>query len=107
MKTLIIFLAGIVSGALLFANFESARSGSKTTKVHVLKTPLVLVGDQPTAKLHLLPAGTTLYADQSYPEGFTRYRVYVNVDRMPLELKALADPTEVVPLEARPLPVAN
>ncbi|MGX4643417.1 hypothetical protein [Massilia sp. SYSU DXS3249] len=104
MKTLAVFLAGLVSGALLFATFADTRTGNKKTKVHILKAPLVLVGDRPTTKLHLLPAGTILYVDQSFPEGFTRYRIYVNVDRMPLELKDLEDPAEVAPLEARPLP---
>jgi hypothetical protein len=73
----------------------------------MLKAPLVLVSSQPTKTLHLLPAGTTLYFEQSYPEGFTRYKIYVNVDRMPLELRDLDDPTEVDPLEARELREAD
>lgn len=73
------------------------------TKVHTLKAPLVLVSDEPTKNLHLLPAGTTLYFDQSYPEGFTRYKVYINIDRMPLPLRDLSDPTEINPIEARAL----
>jgi hypothetical protein len=49
----------------------------------------------------MLPVGTTLYFDKSFPEGFTRYKVYVNVDRMPLALRDLPDPSEINPLEAR------
>jgi hypothetical protein len=46
----------------------------------------------------MLPIGTTLYFDKSFPEGFTRYKVYVNIDRMPLALRELSDPSEIDPL---------
>ena len=73
------------------------------TKVHRLKMPLILASDTPTKNLHLLPAGTTMYYDRSFPEGFARYKVYINVDRMPLTLVELDDPTEIDPIEARAL----
>ena len=71
------------------------------TKVHVTKQPMLVSSNTASTVMHLLPAGTTLYFDKSYPEGFTRYKVYVNVDRMPLALRELADPNEIDPLEAR------
>ncbi|WP_374513349.1 hypothetical protein [Niveibacterium sp.] len=47
-----------------------------------------------------LPTGTVLYFDRAYPEGFSRFRVYINVDRMPLRLKSLDDTTLIDPLDA-------
>jgi hypothetical protein len=79
---------GVLTVALLF----TVRSRPKMTKVHTLKAPLILVGSEPGENLHLLPGGTTLYFDQSFPEGFTRYKVYINIDRMPLTLRDLAAP---------------
>lgn len=40
-----------------------------------------------------------MYFDQAYPEGFTRYKVYVNLNRLPLGLKELSDPTAILPME--------
>lgn len=48
----------------------------------------------------LLPTGTTLYYDTSFPEGFSRYKIYVNIDRMPRELETLQDPTVIDPIDA-------
>jgi hypothetical protein len=77
--------------------------GSKMTKIHTLESPLLLAGAKENSPFHLLPAGTTLYFDQSYPEGFTRYIVYVNVDHYPLETQELDDPTLIIPITAFPL----
>jgi hypothetical protein len=70
------------------------------TKVHTLKFPMLLGGPGGNGPFQFLPKGTTLYYDQSYPEGFTRYKIYVNVDRYPLSLSELSDPTEIDPLSA-------
>ena len=101
-KNIKAFFAGIAGGAFIMTLFMFW-GPTKMTRVHTLKAPMILVSNEPTQNLHLLPAGTTLYFDQSFPEGFTRYKVYINVDRMPLPLRDLADPTEIDPLEARPL----
>jgi hypothetical protein len=69
--------------------------------VHILEEPMLLSANTAGNGLHFLPAGTTLYFDKSYPEGFARYKVYVNVDRIPLTLRELADAHEIDPLEAR------
>ena len=79
------------------------RPGRKTTRVHTLEYPLVLSGAKENAPLKLLPAGTTLYLNKSYPEGFTRYIIYVNVDHSPLATHELDDPTLITPLTAFPL----
>lgn len=73
------------------------------TRVHTLQYPLLLAGAKENAPLKLLPAGTTLYLDKTYPEGFTRYIVYVNVDHLPLETHELDDPTLITPITAFPL----
>lgn len=73
------------------------------TKVHTLEFPMLLISEKVGKVESLLPAGTVLYADQSFPEGFTRYKVYINIDRYPLKLSELPDPTMIAPLEARPL----
>ncbi|MFT3721156.1 hypothetical protein [Pseudorhodoferax sp.] len=92
------------SMAFFMAGFAAAELWKfpRTTRIHVLQTPLLLASPDASAGLHMLPKGTTLYFDKAYPEGFTRYRIYVNVDRMPLALEELADSTEIIPVEAYP-----
>lgn len=70
------------------------------TKIHKLEYPLIVFGDEQSKNAHMLPKGTVLYYDKSYPEGFTRYKVYINIDRMPLELMDLQDSTEIIPIDA-------
>ena len=71
------------------------------TKIHTLAAPLIVATQDSSSKnLHLLPKGSTLYFDKSYPEGFSRYKLYINVARIPLQLEALADPTEIRPVDA-------
>jgi hypothetical protein len=74
--------------------------GQKMRKVHKLEFPLLLSGADEHGPFQLLPKGTTLYQDQTYPEGFTRYIMYVNVDRLPLPARELNDSTEIRPLTA-------
>lgn len=103
------FAFGLASGMALAVLVPHAMNSRREVKVHTLDEPLVLLSnrddsDASTNKpTYLLPPGTTLYLDRGFPEGFTRYKVYVNVDRMPLKLRSLADPYEIDPLEARAL----
>lgn len=41
--------------------------------------PLLLNAGGETKYFHLLPTGTAMYEDGSFPEGHTRYVVYVNI----------------------------
>jgi hypothetical protein len=95
------FLLGFVCGLAAFSISLYIWNNHKMTKVHTLKQPLILSSNTPGKVLHILPVGATLYLDKSFPEGFTRYKIYINIDRMPLALRELADPSEIDPLEAR------
>ncbi|WP_434516295.1 hypothetical protein AB6Q56_06590 [Dechloromonas sp. ARDL1] len=77
-----------------------APEGMKMTKIHKLEYPLIISSDAASKNTHMLPKGTVLYFDKSYPEGFSRYKVYINIDRTPLKLENLSDPTEINPIDA-------
>ncbi|WP_426200988.1 hypothetical protein [Pseudomonas sp. TWP3-1] len=49
-------------------------------RTDMLKTtePLVIEANNDDDNVYVLPRGTTLYYEKSYPEGFSRYRVYFN-----------------------------
>jgi hypothetical protein len=51
---------------------------SKTTYLK-LTEPLLLESEGKAQDFHVLPAGTALYKDYDFPEGFTRYRIYINI----------------------------
>lgn len=89
-------IATVLIAAILFY----APKERKMTKIHKLEYPLIVSSDQQSKITHMLPKGTTLYYDKAYPEGFTRYKVYINIDRMPLKLEDLQDPTEIIPIDA-------
>ena len=82
-KSVLFFLAGFVVCALAGALTFKIWGTQKMSKVHTLEFPLLLGADEQSKNLHLLPKGTTIYFDQSYPEGFTRYKSLANTtDRM-------------------------
>ena len=93
---ILFFLAGTFTASLFFYGHLVWKSNM--TKIHRLTTPLQLSTEQ--ASNGMLPVGTTLYYDTSFPEGFSRYKIYVNIDRMPLELETLRDPTIIDPVDA-------
>ena len=47
-------------------------------QIHILKAPLS-IGSEKDNNYYLLPKGSYLYLDSVFPEGFTRYRLYVNI----------------------------
>jgi hypothetical protein len=75
--------------------------GTRITKVHTLTRPMIICSDEADKTVQTLPPGTMLYFEKSFPEGFSRYNIYINVDRMPLALRELPDPHEINPLNAR------
>lgn len=44
-----------------------------------LSEPLLINAEGEAKNYHILPAGTPMYKDYAFPEGHTRYIVYVNV----------------------------
>jgi hypothetical protein len=73
-----------------------------TNKHHVLQRPLVVHSTGYASETGILPKGTSLRYVESFPEGFDRYVVFVNVERSPLDLKELSPPDLVDPLSALP-----
>lgn len=99
-RTQVAFVLGIFTTALIGAGGLAIWRAQQMTKIHTLTAPLLVAAQDSSKNLHLLPRGATLYFDKAFPEGFTSYKIYVNVDRMPLPLEQLADPTEIRPIEA-------
>jgi hypothetical protein len=99
-KSILTFISGIIFSALISAIAFFIWSNHKMTKIHTLEYPLLLATEGQSKEFHMLPKGTTLYFDQAYSEGFTRYKIYINIDRMPLKLEELKDPTAIVPIDA-------
>ncbi len=71
--------------------------------VHRLKAPLQIWSSDPASPPSTLPVGTHLYFDQAYPEGFVRFKVYVNVEGVLLESKEVSERFWLDPLSAQPL----
>lgn len=49
-------------------------------QIYVMKEPLIAFSNEPFRSIGVLPAGTTLHYEQTFPEGFDRYRVFVNIE---------------------------
>jgi len=87
--------------AVLLACFSYRFIDMTDTQIHVLKHPL-RIASAARDEWYLLPAGTTLYYDDSMPEGFNRYRIYLNVEGSDLDL-AQSDRYYIAPLSAYPI----
>lgn len=75
----------------------------KVPLVHKLSYPLMLAGAGSAEHSYLLPAGTSLYYDQAFPEGFVRYKVYVNVEGVKLDSHESNEKFWLDPLTAFPV----
>jgi hypothetical protein len=95
---ILIFFVGCTTATLFLWGYLHWKS--PMPHIHRLTTPLQLRTKD--VSNGLLPLGTTLYYDTSLAEGISRYKIYVNIDRMPLPLEALQDPTKIAPIEAAP-----
>ncbi len=76
---------------------------SKMPRVHKLQQPLMLAGAGSDGERYLLPSGTSLYYDQAYPEGFVRYKVYINVEGVRLDSQESNEQFWLDPLTAYPV----
>lgn len=96
----LIFMSAFVLGGLSYWLMENA----EMLKVHKLESPLLLVGGDATqGHPSILPKGTTLYYDQAFPEGFVRYKVYINVEGVNLETHETDEKFWIDPLTAFPM----
>ena len=97
------FLCGV-----LYEKF-GAIAMSKTTYLK-LQEPLLLESEGKSQDFHVLPAGTALYKDRDFPEGFTRYVVYLNIksefaaEEIVSEKQNLVDPIWGHPVQRDDLP---
>lgn len=80
---------------------------TQTTSYLKLQEPLLLEVLEPEAQqqnFHMLPAGTALYHDYDFPEGHTRYIVYINIKAKIAAEQVVSDkPNFVAPLWAEPV----
>jgi hypothetical protein len=76
---------------------------SKTSYLK-LQEPLLLESDGKSQDFHVLPAGTALYKDHDFAEGFTRYKVYINIKAEFAAETVVSDkPNLVDPIWAHPV----
>jgi len=73
-------IAAAVISAFLLGSFLQKVGAFQMSGTKYLKTaePLLLASNVEGKYFHMLPAGTAMYEDYSFPEGHTRYIVYVN-----------------------------
>lgn len=87
---------------MLFQKF-GAPAMSKTTYLK-LQEPLLLESEGKSQDFHMLPAGAALYKDRDFPEGFTRYIVYLNVKAEFAAEEVVSDkPNLVAPIWGHPV----
>ena len=79
----------------------------KMPLVHKLQFPLLLSGPDQDNRQYLLPKGTSLYYDQAFPEGFVRFKIYVNVEGVKLESYETNEKFWLEPLTAIPVDSPN
>lgn len=96
-------LVMIALGGLVGFKMRSVMENENIPLVHKLKAPLMLAGGDASDHQYLLPAGTSLYFDQAFPEGFVRYKVYVNVEGVSLDAVQPTDKFWLDPLLAFPV----
>jgi hypothetical protein len=89
-------------GGIFFQKF-GVTAMSKTTYLE-LQEPLLLHSGGDLKNFHMLPPGTALYADRSFPEGHTRYIVYINIKADFARKQVTSDkPNFIAPIWAYPV----
>ncbi|MGY2278320.1 hypothetical protein [Pseudomonas monsensis] len=75
-----LWLAAVLSvnGVLLASIVIDGHSNRNDMKMIKTKEPLLIEGPNGDDNFYVLPLGTTLYHDKSFPEGHDRYVVYLN-----------------------------
>lgn len=79
-KWITFWLVGLVLIYAAVLTFVVINNGSRSHDVKMIKTkePLLIEGPNGDENYYVLPLGTTLYHDKSFPEGHDRYVVYLN-----------------------------
>jgi hypothetical protein len=104
-------LAAVFGGGMLFQKF-GVPTMKKTTYLR-LQEPLLLEVLEPGAQqrnFHVLPAGTPLFKEYDFPEGFTQYKVYINIkaqfaaEEIVTDKPNLTDPIWAYPVKPEDLP---
>jgi hypothetical protein len=96
----IISLGFLVAGAFVVGAAAQKSGGLNMSHTEYLKLsePLLINAEGESKYFHVLPAGTPMYKDSSFPEGHTRYIVYINVksefqaEKVVSDKKNLIDP---------------
>jgi len=96
-------IAAVTIAASIGYFYRAMMSNENPPMMHKLKAPLMLSGGAASKHHYLLPAGTTLYYDQAFPEGFVRYKIYVNVEGVSLDVAPPTDKFWLDPLAAFPV----
>ncbi len=75
-----LWLAAVLSvnGVLLASIVIDGHSNRNDMKMIKTKEPLLIEGPNGDDNFYVLPLGTTLYHDKSFPEGHDRYVLYLN-----------------------------
>jgi hypothetical protein len=90
------------SAGVLIGKYGDAFMGK--TRYLKLQEPMVLNAGGESQYRYLLPAGTPLFTDESFPEGHTRYKVYVNIKGAFASEEMVSDKTNlIVPIWAETL----
>lgn len=79
-KRITFWLVGLVLIYAAVLTFVVINNVSRSHDMKMIKTkePLLIEGPNGDENYYVLPLGTTLYHDKSFPEGHDRYVVYLN-----------------------------
>src|SRR5690554_3047646 len=99
-KSILMCVAAAALGVLICAVIGR----NPVQKIHKLEQPLLLSGGEVgSSEVNILPKGTTLYYDQAFPEGFVRYKVYINVEGVKFDTVDVEEEFWIDPLTAFPV----
>jgi hypothetical protein len=75
-----LWLAGLILINVIVLAYVVINNVSRAHDMKMIKTkePLLIEGPNGDENYYVLPLGTTLYHDKSFPEGHDRYVVYLN-----------------------------
>jgi len=103
-------IAPLLRGAMLVAigiglgaGVMSDKQAHTVERVHTLEHPLLMTGAEVNSPPTILPKGTPLYYEKAFPEGFVRYKIYVNVEGIMLDTREPSERFWLKPMTAFPV----